>query len=74
MICVEYDGVTRHYTDFELELGIKNIENGGEEFKTLLDSTIKKKEKRLNGLKIGGYDISKTESEINELKKLIKGN
>lgn len=74
VICVEYDGVTRHYTDFELELGIKNIENGGEKFQMLLKATIKKKEKRLNGLKIGGYDISKTESEINELKKLIKGN
>ncbi len=74
VICVEYDGITRRYTDAELELGVKNIENGGEEFKILLNATIKKKEKRLNGLKTGGYDVFKTESEINELKKLIKGN
>ena len=74
VICVEYDGITRRYTDAELELGVKNIENGREEFKILLNATIKKKEKRLNGLKTGGYDVFETESEINELKKLIKGN
>ena len=51
----------------------EGVENGGEEFKMLLDATIKKKEKRLNGLKTGGYDVSDTESEINQLKKLIKG-
>ena len=74
VICVEYDGVIRHYSNAELELGVKNIENGGEEFKMLFDATIKKKEKKLNGLKIGGYDTTEAENEIIELKKLIKGN
>ena len=74
IICVEYDGIKREYSTAELELGIKNIENGGEMFNMLLLSLIAKKEKKLNGLKIGGYDTKETEKEINELKRLIKGN
>lgn len=74
IICVEYDGIKREYSNAELELGIKNIENGGEMFNMLLLSLIAKKEKKLNGLKIGGYDTKETEKEINELKRLIKGN
>jgi tRNA (adenine22-N1)-methyltransferase len=74
IICVEYDGVIRHYTDTELELGVKNIENGGKEFNMLFEATVKKKEKKLNGLKIGGYDTTEAENEIIELKKIIKGN
>lgn len=74
IISVEYDGIVREYSNAELELGIKNIENGGEMFDMLLLSLIAKKEKKLNGLKIGGYDTKETEKEINELKRLIKGN
>ncbi len=70
IICVEYDGIKREYTDIQLELGIKNIENGGEKLKMLIDASVKKKEKKLNGLKHGGYDISEIEKEIIELKKL----
>ena len=73
IICVEYDGIKREYTNAELELGVKNIENDGEMFKKLLLATISKKEKRLNGLKTGGYNTNDIEKEINELKKLIKG-
>jgi tRNA A22 N-methylase len=74
VICVEYDGIIRHYTDTELELGVKNIENGGKEFNMLFEATVKKKEKRLQGLKTGGYDTTEAENEIIELKKIIKGN
>ena len=70
IICAEYDGVNRKYTEAELELGIKNIENGGANFKMLLDATVKKKEKKLSGLKTGGYCTKEIEKEIEELKKL----
>lgn len=74
IICVEYDGIKREYNNAELELGIKNIENGGKLFDMLLFSLIAKKEKKLKGLIRGGYDTEEIKKEINELKKLIKGN
>ena len=43
-------------------------------FDMLLHSLITKKEKKLNGLKLGSCDTEETEKEINELKKLINGN
>ncbi len=73
IIVVEYDGIKREYSSAELELGVKNIENGGEMFERLLMSLIAKKEKKLNGLKLGGYDTDEIVKEINELKRLIKG-
>lgn len=72
IICVEYDGIKKEFNNAELELGVKNIENGGELFEKLLDSLIAKKIKKLNGLKLGGYETKETEKEINELR-LIKG-
>ena len=72
IICVEYDGINRELSNAELELGVKNIENGGELFDKLLDSLIAKKLKKLNGLKQGGYETEEIEKEVNELM-LIKG-
>ena len=74
IICAEYDGIERAYNSAELELGTKNIENGGEMLEMLLRSLIAKKEKKLNGLIIGGYDTEEICKEINELKKLSKEN
>ncbi len=71
IICVEYDGISREYTNAELELGIRNIENGNESFKMLLNSVISKKEKRLKGLKAGGYDTKEIEKEIAELNSYV---
>ena len=51
IICVEYDGIIKQYSDIQLELGIKNTENGGDKLKMLLDALIKKKEKKLITLK-----------------------
>jgi tRNA (adenine22-N1)-methyltransferase len=70
IICVEYDGIKHEYTSAELELGKLNIINKSSEFSVLLNSTIDKKLKRLNGLKIGGYDTSEIEAEILELEKI----
>ena len=74
IICVEYDGVARKFNDIQLELGVVNIEKGGDLFNMLLNSTIKKREKKLSGLIVGGYNTEETEREIIELKKLLKGN
>ena len=46
IICVEYDGVTRKFNDIQLELGTVNIDKGGELFSMLLNSVIKKREKK----------------------------
>lgn len=70
IICVEYDGIKHTYTQAELELGVKNIECNGNEFKLLLNSTIAKKEKKLNGLRLGGYDTLDVEEQIKELEDL----
>lgn len=70
VMCVEYDGKKHCYSSLELELGKLNIQNKGEEFISLLNLTIDKKKKRLNGLKVGGYDTSDVEAEILELEKL----
>ena len=74
IICVEYDGIVREFNDIQLELGPVNIEKGGELFNMLLNSIIKKREKKLKGLIVGGYNTEETEREIKELKKLFKGN
>ena len=74
IICVEYDGVARKFNDIQLELGAVNIEKGGDLFNMLLNSTIKKREKKLKGLIVGGYNTEETEREIEDLKKLFKGN
>ena len=72
IICVEYDGIKRNYSLTELELGIKNIQNGGVAFEKLAKSLLAKKEKKLNGLKYGGYDTTEIEKEIDELKSLLR--
>ena len=70
LMCVEYDGVHRSLTNVELELGPKNLINKGFEFEKLLFFTIAKKQKILNGLRMGGYDTAEIENEISELEKL----
>ncbi len=72
IICVEYDGVKRLLTNAQLELGPKNIENGGELYERLLFSTIVKKQKKLDGKRLGGQDTKEVECELNELIELSK--
>ena len=70
IICAEYDGVKHSYTKAQLELGVHNISCGSAEFRELLNSTIAKKQKRLNGLKKGGYDTLEIEEELKELENI----
>ncbi|MBQ8545919.1 MAG: SAM-dependent methyltransferase [Clostridia bacterium] len=70
VLCLQYDGELHPLTDIEKELGKMNIENKTDEFMLLLNSTIVKKQKRLEGLSLGGYDTRKIEEEIKELEKL----
>lgn len=72
IICAEYDGRQHKYTNAELELGPKNIENGGEIFEKLLFSTIAKKQKKLDGLRLGGQSTAEVEAELKELQALLK--
>ena len=74
IICVEYNGKQHSYTNAQLELGPKNIENGGEMFEKLLFSTIVKKQKKLEGQRLGGQDTTQVEVELRELQSLLKEN
>ena len=67
IICVEYDGKEHNLSNAELELGRKNIEGNSEEYKLLLYSTIAKKQKRIDGLRLGGQDTICAEKELEEL-------
>ena len=49
IICAQYDGISREYTNTELELGKINIKKRAPLFKDLLCQLIKKRKKRLNG-------------------------
>ncbi len=70
IICAQYDGKVHNYTNLELELGKKNIENRSDEFLELLNSTITKKQKRFFGLSLGGCDTQEIENELKELEKI----
>lgn len=70
VIVAEYDGLNHPHSKIELELGKINIQHKSEEFRHLLVSTINKKEKKVSGLKIGGYETKEIEEEIAELEKL----
>ena len=70
VLCLQYDGSFHPLTEIEKELGKINIKNKSEEFMLLLNSTIVKKRKRLEGLSLGGYDTREIEEEIKELEKL----
>ena len=70
IICARYDGQAHSYSDVELELGSINIKKRTDTFLRLLDYTINKKKKILDGQLCGGCDTAKTEREINELEKL----
>ena len=67
IICAEYDGKEHNLSNAELELGRKNIEGNSEEYKLLLYSTIAKKQKRIDGLRLGGQDTICAEKELEEL-------
>ena len=67
IICVEYDGKEHNLSNVELELGKKNIEGNSDEYKLLLFSTIAKKQKKIDGLRLGGQDTSQAERELEEL-------
>ena len=44
---MKFDGKEHYYTPVELEIGKINIERKDEEFNRLVDSTIKKKQKKI---------------------------
>lgn len=67
IICAQYDGQEHSYTNAELELGKLNIEACSNEFIELLNSTIAKKRRKLDGLRLGGYDTSEVLEELKEL-------
>ena len=71
VICAEYDGKERTYSDIELELGKINIEKREELFSLLVKNILKKKTKRFEGLKMGGYPTGDLKEEISQLEALL---
>ena len=72
VLCLQYDGNFHPLTREELELGKLNIENGGEEFRKLLFSTIAKYQKKVDGIKLGGGDTADLEEYIEKLRGLYE--
>lgn len=71
IICVEYDGKYHDLSNVEKEIGPKNIVNKGVFVNKFINSTIVKKHKIADGLKLGGYDITDIKKEISDLEKLL---
>lgn len=70
--CAEYrESTEKPYTAAELLLGRCNIAKGGELFRELAEKEISRLEKRIGGLKSGGYDASAEEALLNEIKGLM---
>ena len=72
VLCLQYDGDFHPLTREELELGKLNIENGGEEFRKLLFSTIAKHQKKVDGIRLGGGDTAELEEYIEKLRGLYE--
>ncbi len=72
VLCLQYDGDFHPLTREELELGKLNIENGGEEFRKLLFSTIAKYQKKVDGIRLGGGDTAELEEYIEKLRGLYE--
>ncbi len=70
VICAKYDGVYHNYTQLELELGKINIQKRSSTFLNLLDFTILKKRKIMQGLEKGACDTTEISKFIKELEKL----
>ena len=70
IMCVQYDGKKRSFTDAELELGKENIKKRGVLFEKLLNLTIAKKQKAIYGQRLGGRDVEELERELKELEGL----
>ncbi len=71
LICAEYDGVYRTYSDIELEVGKINIEKRDPIFLELVKHLLLKKQRVYDGLKRGECDTSSAEREIKELEALL---
>ncbi len=70
IICARYDGKCHDYTEVELELGKINIEKHSSVFSDLLDLTISKKRRIMQGLEKGACDTTEISEFIKELEKL----
>lgn len=73
-ICAEYAGSaeTEPYTEAELLLGRCNIQRGGALFRELAQKETAKLQKRIGGLKSGGYDASAEEKLLSKLEEIIE--
>ena len=73
-ICAEYAGSaeTEPYTEAELLLGRCNIQRGGALFRELAQKETAKLQKRIGGLKSGGYDASAEEKLLTEIEEIIE--
>ena len=71
IICAEYDGKRHTLSEIEKEIGPKNLINKGSTVDMLINFTIAKKQKILNGLRLGGYETDSLKKEIMDLEKLL---
>ncbi len=73
IICAEYDGILREYTDVELELGRLNINGSrGKPFYTLLKKRITNEKNIISGKKQTGADRSENEARLSYYTALLR--
>ena len=72
LICAEYDGIAREWTDTELVLGKINAEKGGELFYDFAAATCRRYERIVRGLVAGGRECGKEASILKELRVIIR--
>lgn len=72
VICAEYDGVCRKYSDAELYLGRKNLENREPLFEEYAAKQCAKLKTVIDGKKRGGLDCGNEEKLLEEIEKYIK--
>ncbi len=72
LICAKYSGEIQSYTGAELLLGRINIERRTDTFLLLAEKTLAAIERRIDGKRCAGEDISKEKAVAEEIQRIIR--
>ena len=70
-LCVAYGGGAEAYSEVELLLGRKNIERKEALFGELAEKEVAKLEKRIEGLRRGGYDAAAEQALLDQIQRIM---
>lgn len=69
-IVAEYDGIVRAFTEAELILGKRNIENNEPLFSEYTAAAVYRLNRQIEGMKIGGHDTAELENLLEDVLKI----